>query len=80
MKTRVLKGLDDETKAELNAQFVHCARWRKRMVEILNEDIDALHASMRNEENFDSPNWALLQADRLAQVKAKRKFISLLEN
>lgn len=80
MKTRVLKGLDDDVAAELKAQFVHSARWRKRMVEVLNEDIDALHASMRKEENFDSPNWSLIQADRVAQVKALKKFISLLEN
>lgn len=80
MKTRFLKGLNEEETAELTAQFVHCARWRKRMVEILNEDIESLHASMRKEDNFDSPNWALIQADRVAQVKAVKKFIALLEN
>lgn len=79
MKTRILKGLSEEDKSELKAQHLGCARLRKHLIKLLDEDIDALRADMRNEEHYQSPNWPLIQADRIAQEKAIKKVMSLLE-
>lgn len=79
MKTKLLSNLTPEDEAELRQNFVYSLVLRKRLIEVLESEIDSHHASMRKEENFDKPNWALIQADRIAQVKALKRVISLLE-
>lgn len=79
MKTRILTGLNEQDASELKGQFIASSRLRKRLVEVLEGDIESLRADMARDEHFKSPNWNLIQADRIAQEKAIRKFISLIE-
>lgn len=79
MKTRFFKGLNEDDKKELEQQHNSCSRYRKQLVKVLNEDVDDLVEDMTKDEHYDAPNWQLVQADRLAQIKAYKKIISLFE-
>lgn len=79
MKARLLEGLSEQEQMELRSEFTHCRRLRQRVRDILTKDIDTLVVSMCNDEHFQS-DWAYVQADRVAQVKALRKLISLFSD
>lgn len=79
MITKLLKGLSAEAKAELKANYIESLVFRKALVKMLNEEIEALQADMTKDEHLHSPNWSLIQADRIAQIKTKKKIISLLQ-
>lgn len=79
MKTKLLKGLDERGGEIAKEDYHKALNYRKLLTKVLNEEIDSLHASMRDEEGFNSPSWPYLQADRVAQVKAFKKVISFLE-
>lgn len=79
MKSRLLKGLDERGTEVAKADFSKAIDFRKMLKKALDEDIESLHNSMRDETNFGMPSWPFYQADRVAQVKALKKVISLLE-
>lgn len=76
MKTRIMEGLSEQEQTELRSEWVASLRLRRRIEEILRKDIDSLVVSMCNDEHFQS-DWPYVQADRVAQIKAMRKIISL---
>lgn len=78
MKTRMLKGLDEKGVEILREDFAKAVGFRKALVKSLQEEITNLHSSMEKEEAFGCSNWGLLQADRVAQVKALKRVISYL--
>lgn len=80
MKTKLTKGLNEDDAKEILQQHKGCSRYRKRVIALMNEEIDSLRGDMLRDEKYDSPNWALIQVDRIAQEKALRKIISLFEN
>lgn len=80
MKLKLLKGLDKDQVDELKEHYVRSQIFRKYLLKVLQEEIESLHASMRNEDNYNSPNWAYLQADRLGQEKALKRVVGLIEN
>ena len=79
MLTRLTKNLDSDAERELKQEYLASRRYRKRVEEILDEEIFSLHESMLNEENFSSPNWNLQQIDKLAQIKSLRKLQTFLK-
>ena len=79
MKYKLLNGLDSDEQSEFKEDFIKAQRFRKRLVEVLNKEIESLQASMRDEDAFSSPNWAYIQADRVAQTKALKRVTGLLE-
>lgn len=80
MKTRLIKGLNEDDAKEIEQQHKSVQRYRKQVVKVLNEEIDALRKDMLDDSHYESPNWNLIQVDRLAQEKALKKLISLFEN
>lgn len=81
MKSSITAGLNEKEATELRQEFVASFYIRKRLREMLAKDIEVLHQSMKNEEFLtSSPNWTLIQVDRIAQIKAYEKIIALLEN
>lgn len=78
MKSKLLKGVEEDQQNEVRGYFKEAVRFRKRLNEVLDEEIDSLHKSMRDEDLWKTPNWELIQADRVAQVKALKQVISLL--
>ena len=79
MKTRITDGLTEDDASSMKYEFEKALRFRQRLAELLQKDIEASVVNMTKEEHFDNPSWALVQADRVAQIKAYRKIIALLE-
>ena len=79
MKRSWFKGVDEKQYNEVRAIFINALPFRKRLTKILEERVEVLQASMRNESNFDSPNWPYIQADRVAQTKAFLDVIDLIK-
>lgn len=79
MKTSITSGLDDKDKGELKAEFLSSFRLRERLIAMLDKDIENLRSSMEDVSSFSSPNWALEQASRGAEIRAKKKLITLLK-
>lgn len=77
MKTRVLNGLNTEEQSDLSQQWAGSGRLRRRIVDLLNEDIESIHASMRTDVAEGSASWPYSQAAKLGEVKALLKIISL---
>ena len=80
MKLSITKGLDEKEAKEARAAFLEAVQFRKRLTVILNDEVRSLQASMRSESSYESPNWALIQADRVAQTKALLKVVGLISN
>lgn len=78
MKTKLLKGLDKQQQDDLRQNFVHSRLFRDRLVEVLTQEIENIHVSMRNTD-VTEPNWALDQASKLAETKAMLKIISFIQ-
>lgn len=77
MKTQWLKGLNEDEVGVFKAAFVNALPFRKRLIEMLDEEILSLHTSMRSENTFDTA-WPYKQADLVAQTKALKNVISLI--
>lgn len=80
MKTSITKGMNEQDKSELTAEFKHCYRLRARLVEMLEGQISNIHDNMLNEVVGNNDSWALSQAEKIAEVRATKKLISLLSN
>jgi len=78
MQSKLLKGVEDDQINEVKAHYKEAINFRKRLTSILEDEVEALHRSMRDEELYKTPNWSLIQADRIAQVKALKRVILLL--
>jgi hypothetical protein len=79
MKSRITANLSEAEATSLTKDFASAVKLRRRLVELLEKDIETLHTGMRDEDILLSPSWAYFQADRVAQVKALKKIISLIE-
>jgi hypothetical protein len=78
MKTRINAGLEKGEVEKIEYEFKGSKRFRERIIEILEKDIQGLYNDMLAEEIYD-PNFALSQASRLGEIRAKKSLISLLE-
>lgn len=79
MKTKITNSLEEADKDLVLSQFNTTVRIRKRLCELLEKDIDNIHLSMRESINYSNPSWGYEQAEKLGEVKALKKLISLLE-
>lgn len=79
MITRLTKGLLEQEKSDLKQSMAASNIYRKRVKTLIEEDNAAIVNSMTKDANFTSPNWELIQVDRLAQIKCNERLIKLLE-
>ena len=79
MKSSLLKGLTKEEVSDLKGTFKTSVLLRKQLTLLLSDENKRLQDDMLEEEILLSPNWSLVQASKLAQIKANNKLISLLE-
>lgn len=80
MKTVWTSGLDAGKKVEVKQEFTSAHHLRMRLKELLNKKIDNSRKQVTLKELYDSPNWALLQADNVGFIRALEEVISLLED
>lgn len=78
MKMSLTAGLDDQEAQDVRADFKGCPTFRKRLIHLLEKEIEALHAEMRSDDTYESPNWQLKHVERLGTIKSNKKLISLL--
>lgn len=78
MKSSFFVGLNEKERKDAEEDFKASFRFRKRMIEILEKEIDSIVASMCNDESY-MKDWSLLQAQKIAEIKSRKKFISFLE-
>lgn len=78
MKASLLNGVPENEHNEIKADFVQAYRFRQNLVRVLQKEIDSLVVSMCDETLFGN-EWALHQAEKIAEIRAKRRFIDLLE-
>lgn len=80
MKTAWTAGTKDaERNKEIRASFAAGLVLRKRLKELLMRKIEASLKARSLEEGYDSPNWALKQADASGYERAMREVLSLIE-
>ena len=81
MKTSWLSGIKDASvKKELRANFLASKMVRQRLVEMLDAKLSSSVRASRSSESYDSPNWALKQADATGYQRALEEVKSLLED
>lgn len=78
MKASLLEGLPPEEQDEAKAEFLQAWHFRQNLIRVLRKEIDSLVVSMCDEALFGN-EWALHQAEKIAEIRAKRRFIALLE-
>lgn len=81
MKTSWLSGVKDASvKKELRANYIASKMVRERLTEMLDAKLSSSVRSSRSSESYDSPNWALKQADSTGYQRALEEVKSLLED
>lgn len=81
MKTSWLSGVKDASvKKELRANFLASKMVRQRLVEMLDTKLSSSVRASRSSESYDSPNWALKQADATGYQRALEEVKSLLDD
>ena len=79
MKVVWTKGLVDKEKEEMKSLFLSNAFFRKRAQKILQDKIVLIRQKNTVESSYESPNWALKQADAVGYERALQEIISILE-
>ncbi|HET8689238.1 MAG TPA: hypothetical protein VFM18_21715 [Methanosarcina sp.] len=79
MKTTWTKGLTGQDKEEMQSLFHSSARLRSRIKLMIEEKINASRTKSVSEDAYDTPNWALKQADAIGYERALKEIISLMQ-
>ena len=80
MKIVWKRGLDDQQTKDLEQRYKEAGLLRRRLDVLLRDMIESTRAGAVAERQYDSPNWAYLQADRAGYERALRDIISLIED
>lgn len=78
MKITWTKGLVEPQKSEVKALYQANAVFRERQKVIIQEKIDSIRKRNVIENAYDSPNWALKQADAVGYERALQEIINIL--
>jgi hypothetical protein len=70
---------DPERKEEISKSFNSSLVMRKRLTEMLERKISSKITACQSENLYESPNWALLQADSRGYERAMSEVIHLIE-
>lgn len=78
MKMTWTKGLEKELAKDVRVNFVEALVLRRRLVQILNDMAEDSQRLSRSKLGYETPNWALLQADSRGYERALHEIISLI--
>ena len=78
MQQAWLKGLEQDEKDIVVAEFKSCPVLRKRMKLVLQKKIDDVVSSSLLKSDYDCPNWDKKQADTVGYTRALREVYNLL--
>lgn len=77
MKTAWTVGLKAQDKADIKSAFESSGRMRERLKELIEKKIESKRTEVRT-NNYENPNWNLLQADSIGYERALYEIISLI--
>lgn len=80
MKVSWTKGLDDQSKTDIEQSFNSATLLRKRLIDVLQDKIDSANTMARSKSSYDTPNWPYLQADAVGYERALYEIIDLIKN
>lgn len=79
MKTVWFKGITNkDQRSEIRQDYLKSLPARLRLKELLEDKIESARSARRGNSSYDSPNWALLQADSIGYERALFEVISLI--
>ncbi len=78
MKLSLLEGLTENEQEEAKEDFIRAFRFRQNLKRVVEKEIASIVTKMCDETLFEN-DWAYQQAVKVAEIRAKRKIISLLE-
>ena len=78
MKVAWTEGLRTEDKIKVKEEFYASPGIRARLVKMLEKKIDAERKGLIARNNYDSPNWSLVQADSVGYQRAMQEVINLV--
>ena len=79
MRSSLLAGLDEKDKTEVKQSYLSGQAYRKRVVAMIEADKAKIIQEMTTSEVSNSPNWALDQAMKIAQLKEMQNLLKFLE-
>lgn len=77
MNLSLTKGLTKDEKKEVEGEFISSYHFRQQVVKYLEAEVESIQRAMRDLEGYDKASWPMYQADRLGQIRAYEKIISL---
>ena len=80
MKTVWTEGLEPDVAKEIRGDFISSHLVRKRLKKIVEDKIATSHASLRQKDIYDKPNFGVLAADSIGYERAMREIISLIDS
>lgn len=81
MKANITAGVKDEDLVkEIRMNFISSSLIRKRIKELVAAKERAAVVNAVSSSAYDSPSWALKQADTVGYIRALRECIDLLED
>lgn len=78
MQQALFKGLNEQEKEELRAEFMSSALFRRQLTLAVQSLADASGRASISEKAYESPNWAYKQADAVGYERAVSDVISLI--
>ncbi len=79
MKKAWLSGLDTQQEEDMRGSYIAALLMRKKLEELLQERMTSSHLSLCAKNLFDSPNWALVQAEGRGYERALHEITQLLK-
>lgn len=79
MKTSILEQVEEAYKDEVKLEFRHSKNLREAIIKVLESKMDANRRSQISKANYDSPSWALTQADAIGYQRAMKELTELLK-
>lgn len=81
MNTAWIKGIRKNSQEDKDIRAVYAESFllRKRLFVMLSDKFDSKIKSAMSSDNFESPSWALIQAESIGYAKALKEIMSLLD-
>lgn len=73
------KGIEPDYVSEIRGDYASSFITRKRLTQILEDKKESNMKGCLSKDNYDSPNWAMIQADNIGYQRALEEIIKLLE-
>jgi predicted O-methyltransferase YrrM len=74
--TRLYQGLNESEKEDFKQYYLNCTQVREQLIKVVQSKLDSIETS--SEKDYNSNDWAYLQADRNGQTRVLKDLLKLL--